>query len=274
MMENLNIINRINRITSFFIINYKSCLLYFICSFVLCDYNILLAIICFIFGYFVCYLGHRCMHIDLLYFNIHSISHVYHHNNTSWFAYILNYVIEYLTITDNIVIKYIFNQFGINCFFINEWITLFLYFIYTTVHNINYGIFKVNKYHFYHHDNASTNIGPDIFDFFCISKNSNTIDHECIDHYIPNIIGAFCIVWILKSIYLTKKYNDLYFNIFISLFSLSQIFCIIVCIYIFYHQINDIIYNDWLQFIKNGVNENDAINENDVLYKEKIEFRF
>lgn len=275
MMEKSNT-NIINRLTSFLTLNYKSCLLYFICCVILCDFNILLAIISFIFGYFVCYLGHRCMHIDLLYFNIHSISHVYHHNNTSWFAYILNYVIEYLTIIDNIAIKYIGKQFGFNCFFINEWIILLLYFIYTTVHNINYGIFKVNDYHIFHHDDPFTNIGPDIFDFLCLSKNAKTIEHECIDHYIPNIIGAFCIVWVIKSIYLTKEkdYKNLFFIIFISLFSILHIFCIFACIYIFYNQINDIINDDWLQFIKDEDKDKVNLDLNRKLYKEKIEFRF
>jgi len=238
---------------SFFKLNYKSCILYFICSFILCDYNFVMAIVCFLYGYFVCYLGHCIMHIDLFYLNIHSISHVYHHHNSSLFAYLLNYIIEYLTITNNIVIKYVVKQFGYNYLFINEWIILFLYLIYTTVHNINYSIFKVNDYHVKHHQDESSNIGPDIFDFLCGSKNKETFQHECIDHYIPNIIIAFIIVLSLKFIYFYCCTNqEILCNIFIFLFFVTNIIAVLSCIYIFIMQIDE------------------KINLN----KEKIEFKF
>jgi hypothetical protein len=196
------------------------------------------------------------MHIDIFYLNIHSISHLYHHNNTSLFAYCLNYIIEYLTIIDNIVIKFVYKQFGINCFFINEWIILFLYIIYTTVHNINYSIYKVNDYHTKHHDDSFTNIGPDIFDYLCLSKNQNTLPHECIDHYIPNIVGAFIIVYLIKNMFEENILSHLFF---ISYFILHFI-SIIACIYIYYNQIDDIINNEWYN--------------NSIIHKEKIEFKF
>jgi len=243
---NYKINNKIDFL-NFFITNYKSCILYFICSYILCDYNYLLAIICFLYGYFVCYIGHYIMHIDLFYFNIHSISHQYHHNNSSLFANFLNYIIEYLTITNNIVIKFIYQQFGYNFLFINEWIILFLYLIYTTVHNINYSIFKVNDYHVKHHQNELTNIGPDIFDFLCGSKHKKTLDHECIDHYIPNIIIAFIIVLILKYIYYFFNKEILCF-IFTSLFFITYIIAIISCIYIFMEQIDEKVNKEKIEF--------------------------
>jgi len=246
--------NKMDELLSFFVLNYKSCLLYFICSFILCDYNCLMAIICFLYGYFVCYIGHYIMHIDLFYFNVHSISHVYHHNNNSLFAYLLNYIIEYLTITNNIVIKYVFQQFGYNYLFINEWIMLFLYFIYTTVHNINYSIFKVNNYHVKHHQNELTNLGPDIFDFLCGSKNKESLEHECIDHYIPNIIIAFIIVLSLKYIYCFVN-KEIICDIFICLFFVTNIIAILSCIYIFIIEI-------------------DTNLDTNVKNKEKIEFKF
>ena len=257
-------------IISFYQLNYKTCILYFICSFILCDYNILLSIICFLYGYFVCYLGHRFMHIDLLYFNIHSISHNFHHNNSGLFANILNYIIEYLTIIDNIVLKYIYIQFGYNLFFINEWVILFLYFVYTTVHNINYSIFKVNNYHTKHHDDIHTNIGPDIFDYLCNSKNNHTCNHEYMDHYIPNIIGAFIMVWILKYIYNNLTNKDIIPSIFAILFFVFHAISIFACIYIFYIQIDNIISQDLHNFYSLLENKT-FINEKN---KEKIDFKW
>jgi hypothetical protein len=259
-------------IISFYQLNYKTCLLYFICSFILCDYNFLLAIICFLYGYFVCYLGHRFMHIDLLYFNIHSISHNFHHIHSGIFANILNYIIEYLTIIDNIVIKYIYKQFGYNLIFINEWVILFLYFIYTTVHNINYSIFKVNDYHSKHHEDVYTNIGPDIFDYLCYSKNKDTCNHEYMDHYIPNIIGAFIIVWILKYMYSNLTNKDIFPGIFTFLFFVLHAISIFACIYICYMQIDNIIKQDLDNFYSLLENNSNNISKN--IAKEKIEFKF
>ena len=252
-------------IISFFQLNYKTSILYLICSFILCDYNILLSITCFIYGYFVCYLGHRFMHIDFLYFNMHSISHNFHHNNSGIFANILNYVIEYLTIIDNIVIKYIYKQFGYNLIFINEWIILFLYFIYTSVHNINYSLYRVNNYHTKHHDNVNSNVGPDIFDYLCCSKNKDTLNHEYMDHYIPNIIGSFIIVMFIKNLYNNLINKDIFYTIFIILFFLLYIFSTFACIYIFYIQIEKIIKLDLDNFYS-------LLDNYD--HKEKIEFKF
>jgi hypothetical protein len=100
---------------------------------------------------------------------------------------------EFLFILDNIVIKYLYLIFGIDLYFINSWIIIFLWLIYTTVHNINYGIFHVNEYHKIHHAEPITNIGPDFYDLLFGTKNKETEKSENIDHYIPNIITAFII---------------------------------------------------------------------------------
>jgi len=183
-------------------INYKTWVLYIVCATILADYNILQGIVAFLYAYFACYAGHYLMHMEWFYCNIYSISHNYHHINTEWFSYLINCIVEYLSLTNNIILKYIFIEFEIiNLFFINSWMILFLYFLYTTVHNINYGIYRVNKYHSHHHNVSKSNIGPDIFDLLIGTKNKNTPQNEQIDHYIPNIIGSFLMVLLLKTLY-------------------------------------------------------------------------
>lgn len=239
-----------NTIIDFFLLNYKTCFLFTIFSYILCDFKLFLSLLSFFYIYLVCYLGHRLLHEELLYYNIFSISHVFHHSNHSLIAYILNYIMEFLFILDNIVLRFIYNIFGMDIYYINKWIIIFLWIIYTTVHNINYGYFKVNEYHLKHHDEPLSNIGPDIFDYLFSTKNKDTSNHENIDHYIPNIIGAFSIVYLLKSFYLQNSFNQtLLFYLFIILFIVFNLFLTIACINIVYNETMEIIDKDLKTFL-------------------------
>jgi hypothetical protein len=162
---------------------------------------------------------------------------------------------EFLFILDNIVLRFIYNIFGMDIYYINKWIIIFLWIIYTTVHNINYGYFKVNEYHLKHHDEPLSNIGPDIFDYLFQTKNKDTINHENIDHYIPNIIGAFIIVYLLKSFYSTNSNNkNILLYLFITLFIVFNIFSTFACIYIVYNEIMEIIDADLKTFLNKKLN--------------------
>jgi branched-subunit amino acid transport protein AzlD len=190
------------------------------------------------------------MHVDSLYINITSIAHSYHHENPNLFGNILNAIIEYLGLMGNIVIKYITAQFGVNFFFINEWLIVFLYLIYTTVHNINYGYLKVNNYHTKHHHDYRTNIGPDIFDYLFNTKNKETLEMECIDHYIPNIICSFIIVCCLKNVHENIN-KEILPQIFTYAFVILLIISIIGCAYVFNDQLDTIMYKELNKFTNN-----------------------
>ena len=185
------------------IINYKTWFLYIVLSYIICDYQLITCIVCFLYSYFACYLGHRLMHTDIFYCSMYSLAHCHHHRNSDEIVgYIANCLTEFLTLANNIVVKYIWEGFQLSSlFFIDKWMILFLYFIYTTVHNINYGMFKVNNYHFHHHLNPETNIGPDFYDLLFGTKNIDTPNNENIDHYIPNILFGFAAVMLLKTGY-------------------------------------------------------------------------
>jgi hypothetical protein len=88
------------------------------------------------------------------------------------------------------------------------------------------------------------------------------------DHYIPNIIGAFIIVWIIKYMYSNLKNKDILPGIFIFLFFLLHAISIFACIYICYMQIDNIIKQDLDKFY--SLLDSNSKN----LTKEKIEFKF
>lgn len=129
-----------------------------------------------------------------------TISHHYHHENNNWFSHGIQILLEM--------------QFGLLLPVVNEflmdnildkWIIILLYIFYTSVHNINYSLFHVNKTHELHHKNIYTNIGPDICDVLFDTKNKENVnddDHiEDISHYILNIIIGTIFVVLLKKLY-------------------------------------------------------------------------
>ena len=79
---------------------------------------------------------------------------------------------------------------------------------YITVHNYNYSVLHVNKTHELHHEDKFTNMGPDIVDVICGTKNQRNKDDddylEDIEHYTPNIIYATIVTVILKRLLKNK----------------------------------------------------------------------
>lgn len=234
------------------LLNYKTWILYFICSSIICDYNMILGIITFLYTYYVSYMGHKLLHVDAFYTNIYAISHGYHHINSGTFSVIISAMTEFLTLTNNIMAKYLYDQFHLwDLFFINEWMILFVYLLYTTTHNINYSIFRVNNYHAKHHQIYDTNIGPDFFDLIFDTKSKETPESELIDHFIPNIIGSFIIVIAFKYFYNNLHIDDK--GVCKGIFAFKWLFCSFVLTLsackILYYQINDNIDNNVMRYI-------------------------
>ena len=232
------------------LINYKTWILYIICCTIICkDKSIASGFITFMYAYFTCYAGHRFMHMEKTYCNMYSISHYNHHVSDKLFGFVTNCITEFLLIMNNIALKYVLNTFDIiNLFFVDEWVMCFLYIIYTTVHNINYAILKVNKYHFEHHKLESSNIGPDFFDLLFGTKNQKTIENEQIDHFIPNIILSFLSVLFLKHIY-NHNYKFLCKIIFALLLFILTGVIFISSVYILKEQIDTILLEETENFV-------------------------
>jgi|TARA_B110000093_G_C12966701_1_gene409979 hypothetical protein len=183
--------------------NYKSWLTIFVCVLILSKNDPGKGFLSFGFMVLLAYFVHRASHDKR---NLLSICHHYHHENNNVFSHFIQYILEFLSACMNYGIELIY-PLGL----LDNWVILFFYFFYTTLHNINYSIFHVNKIHEYHHENINTNIGPDICDVFFQSKKDAPIEHylENTDHYIPNILFGFIMVILLRHFYEKEEWRPL-----------------------------------------------------------------
>ena len=130
------------------LLNYKTWILFIGCSTILCDNNIYLGVTTFLYIYFIIYIAHYLFHVNLCYTNMYSIAHCYHHVSSDFFSLAMNGITEFLMAANIIAIKHIYESFFTwKLWFINEWVSLFAYIVYTTIHNINYSYLRINNYH-------------------------------------------------------------------------------------------------------------------------------
>ena len=117
---------------------------------------------------------------------------------------------------------------------ITQTVLLFAIF-YSSVHNVNYGIFRVNDVHYLHHKHMLTNIGPDICDIIFKSKNSSNKQVENTNHYIPNIIIGTIIVLILKYFYYKDDFYKSWILFLMYCFlGFSSSFAVLSSIYLYF----------------------------------------
>lgn len=159
--------------------------------------------------------------------NFYTISHHYHHEQNNWLSHGIQILMEL--------------QFGLALPIMNElllgnildrWVIVFLYLFYSSVHNINYSLYHVNKTHELHHKNIYTNMGPDICDVIFQTKNQEIRDDEDyiedVSHYNWNIFVSACIVLILKYLY-TNPIHRVMMDV-MSYTSLFFVTAIILCV--------------------------------------------
>ena len=103
-----------------------------------------------------------------------NIVHLYHHEHNNFFSHFIQIVVEFVALMSFMWMK--FNIAAAS--FLNEWVIIFFYVFYTTIHNINYSIFHVNRVHEMHHKLRIKNMGPDICDILFNTKYDveNSID--------------------------------------------------------------------------------------------------
>ena len=124
-----------------------------------------------------------------------NIVHLYHHEHNNFFSHFLQIIVEFVSAMSYMWLKYNVSYMS----FFNEWIIIFYYLFYTTIHNINYSILHVNNVHELHHKFRIKNMGPDICDIMFGTKYNVEDGIENTDHYIPNIIICLIITMLLKS---------------------------------------------------------------------------
>jgi hypothetical protein len=225
---------KINNLLKSLQLNYKSFLLLFIALIFLSKNNYLICFITFFILLILSYLSHYFYHCEIFY--PLNVVHIYHHENNNIFSHFIQVILEFQTACFMLCIHYLFN-FPL---LFNEWILLFFYLFYTTIHNINYSFFHVNHVHEIHHKKMNKNFGPDICDIMFSTKYNIKKDIENTDHYIVNIIILFFLIICLKK-FCEKDENKKLFRIcFISIYLFFSIVLLITTIYFFRKNPNNI----------------------------------
>ena len=204
--------------------NFLYWIVLFISLFIISD-NFLMGTLTFFTMYFLAYFVHVYTHeYDTLFTKIHE----YHHSHTNLFSHIIQLLLELSipTIFIPLYNKYNFIKNNIDIF-----VLAFTTLLYSSVHNINYGYFKVNNVHSIHHMRRKSNYGPDLCDVLFNTKDILNNDVENTSHHIPNMIILTIVVKLLKSesilSFSTIKNIFMYFTI------LNLIFLLLVSIYLF-----------------------------------------
>jgi hypothetical protein len=204
--------------------NYKSWLVLLI-SVVIISFNDLSnGMLTFLFTLFASHLFHYSCHLALYTNSVH----LYHHTHNNYLSHLSQMILEFFSILFFIFSKHLFNWS-----FLNEWIIFFYYFFYTTVHNVNYSIFHVNKVHENHHKLLLLNLGPDICDILFQTKFDLPDGIENTDHYLWNIV--FGLILILMGKVIWKNATDLekngLINIFVAFYGIIVITLAILTVY-------------------------------------------
>lgn len=140
------------------------------------------------------YFVHRYSHKE---YNFFTALHHYHHENNNWFAYFSQMMIELLF--GLVVLPGNYGGYAMH-----PWATMLFTLVYSSVHNVNYGLLKVNGVHMRHHHNVNENIGPDVCDILFQTKHEEA---ENTTHYIPNIILATVLTLFVKRLDVVKPHH-------------------------------------------------------------------
>ena len=173
-------------------INYKSWFLLIVSVLILSSNNIIKGLKTFFFMLFASHLFHYSCHLALYTNSVH----LYHHNHNNYLSHISQIILEFCSILFFIFSKHIWSWN-----FLNEYIIIFYYLFYTTVHNVNYSIFHVNNVHENHHKLLLLNLGPDFCDILFQTKFDVMQSLENTDHYLGNILFALLFVLVGKLIW-------------------------------------------------------------------------
>jgi hypothetical protein len=219
-----NIPNSINNATNSIILNYKSWVVLMISVIIISSKNIGNGILTFFFMLFASHLFHYACHLALYTNSVH----LYHHKHNNYLSHISQLILEFCSI-----LFFMFSKRVFSLTFINEWIVLFYYIFYTTVHNVNYSVFHINNVHENHHKLLLLNLGPDICDIIFQTKFDLPESIELTDHYLSNIFFGLISVLVGKIIWnsATNSEKNGITNIFVLLYSFIAFLLTILTIY-------------------------------------------
>jgi len=215
--KNINVIHSFKE-------NYMPFLFMFIAIYLISYKNYLCGIITFIAVAFLSYFCHYFSHQTK---NIFTILHHYHHENDNFISHYAQIILE-ISIVGIVVPLYYF--FNLNI--VNYWIIFFYVMLYSSIHNYNYSILKVNNVHKLHHECINTNYGPDILDITFGTKHPSEINVENINHYGNNIIVSTIIILIIKELFKNECFKTNALFILFGLFILMYIFLFFTSIFV------------------------------------------
>ena len=152
-----------------------------------------------IFSYFSHMAGHKLYPISLF----HGLHHKEEHNH-KWWARIVEWLVNLIQIGGIFLIPinlYIEKHTSLGTQILNNYVLLYAALVYTTHHMINYHIMKIDT-HIRHHNDTSTNFGPDYMDVLFGTKQHNSTFEE-MEQSITNslVIGSviICIITYMKN---------------------------------------------------------------------------
>lgn len=252
-------------------LNYKSWIFFMITIYLLSSKNYMNGVFNIIINFLIVYLVHYLLHINFKkykFLNLIKIIHERHHNKhlhkkRDWFIIFTEILSEFFSITFISFIK-IFTVSICNIHFfdvilnnINIPLNIFIFFLYTSLHYINYSYLHLTNYHEIHHIDYSKNLSPDICDiiFDTKYKKNNKSDIENIDHYIPNIIISTIIIYIFLYFYNNYNNKKIFDYIFIFIYMCILLFLSIVSIDLLYKKHNNKIkkYKNKIKKYKNEI---------------------
>ena len=208
--------SHIGHIFNSIIINHKSWFVLLI-SCIIMSYrtSIFYGWIQYILCIFWAYIAHRMAHEPIGFFL--NRAHIYHHEHTDWISHAIQVCVELCASFGPVILLYYFIDLEQDHYLVDPYIYLLFFIFYTSTHNINYGLLKVNDVHYKHHLNYSVNYGPDICDIIFKTKYPlNGVENT--DHYIPNIIIATIISYFFKIYYLNSNNKVLLKKLFATIY--------------------------------------------------------
>ena len=181
----------------------------------------------FLLSYYAHWEAHRTI-------NLATIIHHYHHEHTDFFSHFSQIILELSYMGGLIPLYYYVPKLFM---WLNPFIIIFLILFYSSVHNINYSYFHVNKVHELHHKYINVNMGPDICDILFNTKHSSENKVENTDHYIYNIICSTIIVLIIQYLWKIEFYRPKMLCFLNSFICFSFLLLIISSLYLWIKKI-------------------------------------
>lgn len=228
----------IKNIGNSLLMNYKSWIGVFISLYLINGFK-QTALLTFIISMFLSHVIHYMLHYKYVY--PHNIVHNYHHRHNYWFSHLIQMILEFVSILSVLFIKYLSVDFTTLFSFIDDWTVIFYYLFYTTIHNVNYSCFHVNRVHEIHHQVFFQNLGPDICDIIMGTKYRPEDGLENTDHYISNCIYCTSIVLLLQAFWNRSTINNKILYLFLSkcIFLGFIIFLAIATVVLYIQDIDD-----------------------------------